>query len=152
MVFDTTVSSRLSEVLVAEPWGWRMSAHECVLFMSVCVCAAGTRRFWWKRQTDWKGEQRAGCVRGVENRFVFFFFFFFINGHRPESHSASLHSTCLISGVIYFNMFDSYKTQCYLSWLVKLPVFKSDFDADNTVLTTICRLLYDDFEGIKKKQ
>lgn len=50
------------------PWGWQMSDFECVLFWSVCVCAAGMR-VRWKRQKDWKGEQRAGCVRGVENYF-----------------------------------------------------------------------------------
>ena len=80
----------------------------------------------------------------------FSFFFFFINGHGPESQSASLHSTCLISGVTHFNMFDCYKTVLSVLTGETHPVFKSDFDADNTVLTIICRLLCDDFEGILK--
>lgn len=45
-----------------------MSECECVLSTSVCVCVCSDEKVLIK-QTDWKGEQSAGCVRGVENYF-----------------------------------------------------------------------------------
>lgn len=104
---DRFISSVWSVTHDARPRGWQMSENECVLFGSVCSL---DEVVWWDR-LERRTESRM-CETCWE-------VFFSLIGFWPKSKSASLHSTCSISGKRYFNTFGIYETQYYLCSLIK---------------------------------